>query len=108
MLIHAGIPVHSEEGFSTAFMSTRHPRSAVGLTQDGLWVFMIVDGRNGMHSSGATIGELTEILRSQRITYAMNLDGGGSTELIVDGRIYNLPSDGYERSVSYGLGAIAR
>ena len=108
MLIHAGIPVHSEEGFPTAFVSARHPRSAVGLTQDGLWAFMIVDGRNGMHSSGATIGELTEILRSQRITYAMNLDGGGSTELIVDGRIYNLPSDGYERSVSYGLGAIAR
>ena len=108
MLIHGGIPVHSEEGFPTALVSARHPRSAVGLTQDGLWVFMIVDGRNGMHSSGATISELTEILRSQRIAYAMNLDGGGSTELIVDGRIYNLPSDGYERNVSYGLGAIAR
>ena len=105
MLISGGLPAHSEEDFPSAFVSARHPRSAVGLTQDGLWVFMIVDGRNGMHSSGATIGELTEILRSQRIIYAMNLDGGGSTELIVDGRIYNMPSDGYERNVSYGLGA---
>ena len=108
MLIENGIPVHSEEGFKSAFTAARHPRSAVGINTEGKWVFMIVDGRNGMHSSGATISELTEILRSQRVTHALNLDGGGSTELIVDGKIYNIPSDGYERKISYGLGAIAR
>ena len=108
MLMYDGRPAHSEENFPSALLSARHPRSAVGLSFDGQWVFMIVDGRNGMHSSGATISELTEILRGQRVSYAMNLDGGGSTELIVDGRIYNMPSDGYERSISYGLGAISR
>ena len=59
-----------------------------------------------MHSSGATISELTEILRSRNVTHALNLDGGGSTELIIGGRIYNIPSDGYERNISYGLGVL--
>ena len=108
MLINAGIPAHSEEDFPSAFVSARHPRSAVGLSASGQWIFMIVDGRNGMHSSGATISELTDILMAQHVIYALNLDGGGSTELIIDGRIYNLPSDGYERNISYALGAIAR
>jgi exopolysaccharide biosynthesis protein len=89
-------------------VNARHPRSAVGLTSKGEWVFLAVDGRNGMHSSGATISELTEIMRAKNIVYALNLDGGGSTEIIIDGRIYNMPSDGYERSISYALGAISR
>ena len=94
LLLENGVPAHTEEDFNNAFISARHPRSAVGINDSGQWVFMIVDGRNGMHSSGATISELTEILRGQRVTHALNLDGGGSTELIVDGRIYNSPSDG--------------
>ena len=108
LLLENGVPAHSEEDFNNAFVAARHPRSAVGLNDAGQWVFMIVDGRNGMHSSGATISELTDILRSRGVTHALNLDGGGSTEMIVDGRIYNLPSDGYERNISYALGAIAR
>lgn len=108
MLLQNGIPANSEEGFPAAFVSARHPRTAVGINTSGQWVFLIVDGRNGMHSSGATISELTEILRSQRVINAMNLDGGGSTEMVVNGKIYNLPSDGWERNISYGLGAIAR
>ena len=42
------------------------------------------------------------------MVYALNLDGGGSTEIIIDGKIYNIPSDGYERRISYGLGAVPR
>ncbi len=106
LLIDEGNPVRHDEGFQNGFISARHPRSAVGLTRNGEWVFMIIDGRNGMHSSGATISELTEILRGQNVTHALNLDGGGSTELIIGGRIYNVPSDGYERNISYGLGVL--
>ncbi len=106
LLINEGIPSNIDEGFNNSFLSARHPRSVVGLTQNGEWIFMIVDGRNGMHSSGATISELTEILRSQKIPYALNLDGGGSTEIIIDGRIYNSPSDVHERRISYALGVV--
>ena len=88
-------------------ISARHPRSAVGLNQDGQWVFMVVDGRNGLHSSGATISELAEIMRAQRVLYALNLDGGGSSEIIINGKIYNSPSEGKERIISYALGVIA-
>lgn len=108
MLIDDGETARYEESFTGGIISARHPRSAVGLNAEGSWVFLAVDGRNGMHSSGATISELTEILRSQGMIYALNLDGGGSTEIIIDGKIYNIPSDGYERRISYGLGAVPR
>ena len=108
MLIDDGQTARYEESFTGGIISARHPRSAVGLNAEGSWVFLAVDGRNGMHSSGATISELTEILRGQGMIYALNLDGGGSTEIIIDGKIYNIPSDGYERRISYGLGAVPR
>ena len=106
MLIDDGRPARYEESFNSGLISARHPRSAVGLNAEGSWVFMVVDGRNGMHSSGATISELTEIMSGQGLLYALNLDGGGSTEIIIDGKIYNIPSDGYERRISYALGAV--
>ncbi len=108
MLIDDGQTARYDESFTGGIISARHPRSAVGLNAEGSWVFMAVDGRNGMHSSGATISELTEIMRGQGMIYALNLDGGGSTEIIIDGKIYNIPSDGYERRISYGLGAVPR
>ncbi len=108
LLLENGIPSMHDEGFNNSFISARHPRSAVGLTNKGEWVFLAVDGRNGMHSSGATISELTDILRARNIVYALNLDGGGSTEIIINGRIYNMPSDGHERNISYALGALSR
>lgn len=106
LMLHKGLPVHIDEGFSSSFLATRHPRSAIGLNDSGQWVFVIIDGRNGMHSSGATISEFTEILRTHKVLYALNLDGGGSTEITINGKIYNMPSDGYERMISYGLGAV--
>ncbi len=108
LMLYNGNAIWADEGFNSALISARHPRSAVGMNTSGQWVFMIVDGRNGMHSSGATISELTEILRSQNVNYALNLDGGGSTEIIINGRMYNLPSDGYERNISYALGVLSR
>lgn len=108
LLIEEGMPSMHEESFNSSLISARHPRSAVGLTNKGEWVFLAVDGRNGMHSSGATISELTEIMRAKNIVYALNLDGGGSTEIIINGKIYNMPSDGYERNISYALGAVSR
>ncbi|MBQ7577934.1 MAG: phosphodiester glycosidase family protein [Synergistaceae bacterium] len=107
LIIDEGMTLYNNEGFNNSLISARHPRSAVGLNQDGQWVFMVVDGRNGLHSSGATISELAEIMRAQRVLYALNLDGGGSSEIIINGKIYNSPSEGKERIISYALGVIA-
>ena len=106
LLLDEGYASVIDEGFNNSLISARHPRSVVGLSVEGEWIFMIIDGRNGLHSSGATISELTEILRAQGVLYALNLDGGGSTEIMINGRIYNSPSDGQERKISYALGAL--
>ena len=108
LLLDEGFPSTVPEDFNNSLTAVRHPRSAVGLNASGDWVFIVVDGRNGMHASGATISELTDILRAQGVIYALNLDGGGSTEIIINGKIYNSPSDGRERKISYALGVLPR
>ncbi|MDR2529089.1 MAG: phosphodiester glycosidase family protein [Synergistaceae bacterium] len=93
------------EGFPNSLLNLRHPRSVMGLTGKGQWVFFVGDGRDGTHSAGFTLGEVANILRMKGLTYALNLDGGGSTQLMVGGKIYNSPSEKRERSISYAVGA---
>ena len=61
----------------------RHPRSAVGLSADGRSLLMVaVDGRQD-HSRGVTLDELGTLMQSLGAHHALNLDGGGSTALVV-------------------------
>ena len=106
-LLNDGEVFQNAEGFGNSLVNLRHPRSIVGLTHEGKWVFMVIDGRNGLHAAGATLAEAAELLRSMDLAYALNLDGGGSSELWLDGRLWNAPSEGKERPVSYGIGARA-
>ena len=81
----------------------RAPRSAVGITQYGDYIFAVVDGRQA-HSKGCTLIEWAQILRNVfGAVEAINLDGGGSTELFFKGSLINKPSDGYERLVGDAL-----
>ena len=65
---------------------------------------MTVDGRQPGVSAGMTLKELTEYLLGIGIVDAMNLDGGGSTTMFLDGKLANKPSDKEgERSVSDAL-----
>lgn len=91
------------EGFSHSIINLRHPRSVVGLTEKGKWFFFVGDGRNNMHSAGFTLQEVALLLKNKGAAYALNLDGGGSTQIIVGAKIFNSPSDGRERPISYGL-----
>ena len=52
----------------------------------------MVDGR-GADSVGATLGELARELRARGAVEALNLDGGGSTSLVVNGALINRPSE---------------
>ena len=62
----------------------RHPRSAVGLSADSRTLYLIaVDGRQEPHSRGVTLGELANIFIQFGAHNAINLDGGGSTSLVV-------------------------
>ncbi len=86
----------------------RAPRSAVGVNVYGDYIFAVVDGRQA-HSKGCTLQEWAEILLNEFGAFqAINLDGGGSTELIVKDFLVNKPSDGRERMVGSALAILPR
>ena len=80
----------------------RAPRSAVAVLQNGNYLFGVVDGRQA-DSHGLTLTEWAELLKKVGARDAINLDGGGSSELVVGGQVQNSPSDGHERSVGSAL-----
>jgi hypothetical protein len=86
----------------TAFFD-RHPRTGVGTTVDGRVLFVIVDGRRPGYSVGMTPVRFAKLFLQLGADQAMNLDGGGSTTMVVNGGIVNRPSDGPERPVSSAL-----
>jgi hypothetical protein len=97
MLIESGEPrVTFEEevffGSGMGSLDSRHPRTALGYTHDGRLLLLVVDGRS-TESVGATLGELARELRARGAVEALNLDGGGSTTLVVNGALVNRPSD---------------
>lgn len=89
----------AEENFPADIRVGRAPRSAVGVTRYGDYIFAVVDGRQA-HSKGCTLEEWADILLNRFGAFnAINLDGGGSTELVVKDFLVNSPSDGRERAV---------
>lgn len=90
-----------QEKTSKAFVETKHPRTAVAKLKDGKFLMVTVDGRQPEHSIGINLNELAALLLELGAIDAMNLDGGGSTTMFLDGKIVNKPSDKEgERSVS--------
>lgn len=75
-----------------------HGRTAVGLDNTGLVFFLVADGRRTI-AQGASMTGLAGNLLSFGATNAMNLDGGGSSTLVINGQVINQPSDGSERPV---------
>jgi len=80
----------------------RHPRSAIGWNEKSIFL-VEVDGRQGGLSIGMTLPELAAYLVKQGCDEAMNLDGGGSAEVWVNGQIANSPCFGRERSTANAL-----
>lgn len=95
-------PDAEAEKFRDEFTKQRHPRSAVGRTLNGDFWFVSVDGRQAT-SAGATIREMAEIMFTLGCRDAINLDGGGSTDMNVLGVNVNRPSEGGERPVASGI-----
>jgi len=79
--------------FGPSFSLKRHPRTAVGIREDGSLIFVVVDGRQEGFSVGMTLPELALFLKEHGAYDAYNLDGGGSTTMVVNGTIVNSPSD---------------
>lgn len=92
LMVHSGKPYALD---STMFVKLRHPRSAVA-TRGNKVYFITVDGRSE-NAAGMSLTELRSVLTWMKFEDAVNLDGGGSTALWVDGQpetgVVNYPSD---------------
>ena len=101
------------DGANKGGMGPRHPRSAVGISKDGRYLLlMTTDGRQPGYSEGTTDAETAEWLRRLGAHDGLNLDGGGSTTLVAQGRdgkpvVLNRPSGKVERRVANHLGVYA-
>ncbi len=73
-----------------ASIGGKNPRSAIGYTADNNLILVAVDGREG-HSVGMTLMQLANFMKSAGCVNAINLDGGGSTVMYVDGKVVNNP-----------------
>lgn len=91
---------------SDGFTRAPHPRTAAGVAEDGKTLFLVVaDGRReGV--PGLTLAELGELMRELGACVALNLDGGGSSAMVVEGELVNQPSDGRERAVANHLAVV--
>ncbi len=94
--------------------TTADPRTAIGINKNGRWVYLVVvDGRQPFYSKGATFRELAELMKSLGAFYAMSLDGGGSSTMVIADEngspvLLNSPIDNYipmrERPVANHFG----
>lgn len=93
LLIHEGKKIHLP---ARLFNTTRHPRSALGITSSGEILWITVDGR-AKEAVGMSLYELSQLMEALGCVEAINLDGGGSTTLWIDGTtktgIVNMPCD---------------
>ena len=103
-------PVLVQDGEAVSFPSAfdvistrstrREPRTAIGMISPLHYVILIVDGRQPGYSEGISLQSLQQIFVSLGAETAINLDGGGSTELWFQGQILNQPAGGTERKLS--------
>ncbi len=82
--------IHGDGGWGVA------PRTIIAQRKDGIVLFLVIEGRLPGYSIGATMSEAIEILLRYRAYNAANLDGGASSTMAVNGRLYNKPSAGGE------------
>lgn len=74
-----------------ASIGGRNPRTAIGYTKDNHLIMLTADGREGA-SIGLTLMELAQLMKEFGCINAMNLDGGGSTVMYIQGQIVNKPA----------------
>jgi hypothetical protein len=102
-LVHGGQVSTDVTMTSGDFFTKRAARTAIGSDGVSTTFIVIVDGRPH-HSVGMTPRELADLLVSLGCIDAMNLDGGGSTTLAVNGMLGDVPSDaGGQRAVGTAL-----
>lgn len=83
---------NEELKFAGKAINDKHPRTAIGYTKDGKVIILMVEGRNAI-AHGATLAQEAQILKDLGCQEALNLDGGGSSCMLVNGKETIKPSD---------------
>ncbi len=99
---------YNEEIFwgSGVGMDNRDPRTAVGYTADGKAILLVADGRQG-NSYGLSLPEMAQVMIDLGCTEAINLDGGGSSQMVVNDALINRPEGTtYQRPVATFLAVV--
>ncbi|SDU49204.1 Flagellar filament outer layer protein Flaa [Jiangella alkaliphila] len=112
--VAVGGDVLVDDGVQRTFADTEPAaRTSIGLSEDGRTMYLVsLDGKQA-HSRGMTLTEFAELMYDLGAYDALNIDGGGSSTLVVrdpgtdDRTVVNTPSDGAERSVANGLAFFA-
>lgn len=88
------------------------PRTAVGVSANKIVYFVVVDGRKTDYSNGMSFSQLSDVFIALGVKDAINLDGGGSSTLVVkqgtNFNVNNRPSDGVERVVANAITIVSR
>lgn len=103
-LVRDGVAVVKDKDAWVGVLTNRDPRTAVGVKEDGTVLLLTADGRQPGYSAGFTGKELAEYLISCGVKDAAMLDGGASTEMLLEGRLVSRPSHkGEERPLAGGI-----
>ena len=79
--------------FTGKAIDDKHPRTAMGYTKDGRLILLVVQGRFPGRAEGATLTQEARMLKELGCMEALNLDGGGSSCLLINGKPTITPSD---------------
>lgn len=77
---------NEERKFAGKAIEDKHPRTAMGYTKDNKLIILVIEGRNNGKAEGATLTQEAQIFKDLRCWEALNLDGGGSSCMLVNGK----------------------
>ena len=92
---HGKIEITNNEEikFTGNAIDDKHPRTAMGYTNDNKLIILVIQGRSPGIAEGATLVQEAQILKDLGCREALNLDGGGSSCMLVNGKETIKPSD---------------
>jgi hypothetical protein len=100
LLKNNNIQISDAEELISIDNTKNRPRSAIGYLSNGIIILLAVEGDNSPNYTGVTLTDLAALMKSFNCFEAINLDGGGSTSLVVGGTRTVRPGDnGVERPV---------
>ena len=90
---------NEERKFYGKAINDHHPRTAIGYTKDNKIIVFVCEGRRST-AAGLSLGQLAKIMKEIGCEEALNLDGGGSSCMLINGKETNIPSSkGIQRQV---------